>query len=735
MKTEHKIILLSFLVGAFMWLADAALDYLFFYRGYTFWSLAATEVPPHEMYVRICAVVLVVVFGFVTARLVANLRDARDRNAVEKERLAVTLGSIGDAVIASDKQGSITALNAAAERLTGWSEQEAIGLPLATVFHIINETTRAKCENPVEKVLETGEIVGLANDTVLVAKDGTERIIADSGAPIQDAHGFIIGAVIVFRDVTEEKRAERALRKNEQMLAQIIDFLPDAAFVIDKDGTVVAWNRAIENLTGVKACDMLGMGNFEYSLAFYPERRPVLIDAALKPDREIEQCYLHVRWEGDVLVSESDSSQLKIPGVHLWNRARALNDGQGNIIGAVETIRDITNQKKAYETAVQAERLKAIVDLAGGVAHNFNNLLQIVVGGLDLALMDMENNNISDARTTLEQVLEGCKFGTETVRRLQSFADVRKDLALTGSEVFDLSDVVQQAANITTPWWKTGPEKNGIPVRLSLELENGCTIRGKRNEIFELLVNLIKNAAEALPAGGTISLATALQEGRVVLRVSDTGVGIPCNDLKKVFEPFWSTKHVAAGTGMGLTVCHGIVIRHGGSITVESVESGGTTVTVWFPQARTVPEPHAARTVQPLDVNLTILVVDDMIPVVTMVDQILSRHGQRVLRATGGQEALAFFEENRVDLVICDLSMPGMNGWDVFKTMKQICVGKNIPKPPFILLTGWGGQAVEEFRMRESGVDIVLEKPLDASKILAAVRDAKTVLSEKAESD
>jgi len=855
MKIEHKVVCLSVVGAALIWVADAAFHHVFLYPGISLWSLVLAEVPLHDTFTRIIGALLVLIVGLIAAIRIRDLRETQNVLKQETDRVSITLKSIGDAVIASDEQGCITAMNPVAERLTGWSQAQALGLPLPEILQLVDLTTRVQCESPISKVHRTGRVSEFKNGTVLIAKDGTERIIAESGAPIRDSRGRIMGVVVVFRDVTaekraeqaliaseakfrllyeqaplgyqsldedgrirevnrvwlktlgysreevigqwfgdfltpqskdafrekfeffkigeeihgrefdmvkkdgtimaalfdgtiarnaeggflrthcvlqditEKKRAEEALRQNEQMLAQIINFLPDAAFVIDDDGSVVAWNRAVEELTGVKERDMLGKSNYEYSLAFYPDRKPVLIDAALNPGKEFDQHYLYVKREGEVLVSESDSSTLKIPGIHLWNRARPLYDSQGNIMGAVESMRDITDRKKAQETALQAERLKAIVDLAAGVAHNFNNLLQIIVGGLDLSILELEQNNLEEVRKNLQQMLESCQFGAETVRRLQSFANVRADLAPHDNALFDLSETIHQAVEMSKPLWKTTPERTGITIDLSLAVEDGCIIKGRQSEMFEVLVNLIKNATEALPNGGAIDISLAVEGHQVVLRVHDTGVGIPAEELRKVFEPFWSTKRVAAGTGMGLAVCHGIVIRHGGTITADSVPGHGATFTVRVPLADEVPVPSAAEAVDISDLNLTVLAVDDMVPIVTMFKQILTLHGQEVFTATSGLEALALFQANSVDVVICDLGMPEMNGWEVFKIMKQICTDKNIPKPPFVLLTGWGGQALEEDRMLESGVAFVLGKPLDTKKIITALRNAQAILT------
>ena len=378
---------------------------------------------------------------------------------------------------------------------------------------------------------------------------------------------------------------------------------------------------------------------------------------------------------------------------------------------------------RAEDLAIRTERLKAIGDLAGGVAHNFNNLLQMVMGGIDFALVDLEMGNLSGLKKTLEELLKGSRLGAETVRRLQSFAQVRGEIQPPEGEVFDLSETVKQAAEITKPFWRTGPDKDGMGIALNLKLMDRCYVNAKESEIMEVLINLVKNAAEALPTGGEIQIKTFFEKDEVILQVSDNGVGIKREHLKKVFEPFWSTKGVSTGTGMGLAVSHGIIRSHGGAISVESEKGKGTTFTVTLPLAK---EPHEAPMpsgAKMLRSKLNILVVDDMAVIVMHLQGMLMKHQHTVFSAISGEEALEIFRNNKIDMVICDLGMPGMNGWEVGKAIRAICRERGLPKTAFILLTGWGGQALEQEKVIESGVDAIVEKPIDNKRLMDTVRE------------
>ncbi len=385
------------------------------------------------------------------------------------------------------------------------------------------------------------------------------------------------------------------------------------------------------------------------------------------------------------------------------------------------TCEDITERRRTEELAIRTERLKAIGDLAAGVAHNFNNLLQMVMGGIDLGLIDLEMENLSGLKKTLEELLQASRMGAETVRRLQSFAQVRGEVQPAEGEVFDLTETVKQTAEMTKPLWKTGPDKEGIRIALNLELTERCFVNAKESEITEVLVNLVKNAAEALKSGGEIRIKTFFQGDQVILQVMDTGVGIMREHLKKVFEPFWTTKEVSTGTGMGLAVSHGIISRHGGAISVESEEGKGATFTVTLPSAKEPLEAPMPSAAQIFRAKLNILVVDDAALIGMHLRGILTKHQQTVFSAISGEEALEIFRNNKIDMVICDLSMPGMNGWEVGKAIREICQERGLPKTPFILLTGWSGQTQEREKIIESAVDAIVEKPIDNRKLMATV--------------
>ena len=233
-------------------------------------------------------------------------------------------------------------------------------------------------------------------------------------------------------------------------------------------------------------------------------------------------------------------------------------------------------------------------------------------------------------------------------------------------------------------------------------------------------INLIKNAAEAMPEGGQIRVKSSVIHDHVVFEIEDTGTGISAENMKRIFEPFWSTKG-DMGTGMGLSVTHGILSSHGGEITVASKVGEGTKFTINLPLAPVLEiSSHSVSKI--LDSQLRILVIDDIAPLRALLHDILICHGHTVLMAESGMQALDLFRNSEFDLVICDLGMPEMSDWEVGGSVKKICLEKQIPKTPFLMLTGWGGQSLGSERIEQSGIDGVLEKPVDIPKLFEMIR-------------
>jgi len=504
---------------------------------------------------------------------------------------------------------------------------------------------------------------------------------------------------------------KRTVTEAREYAESIINTVREPLISLDQDLRVVTVSRSFYEFFKVKPEETVGhlvydLGNKQWDI-------PKL--------RELLETILPQKATFDNYEVEHDFADIGRRTMLL--NARQIQRGSGKERVILLAIEDITDRKRLEELALQSARLRAVADLSSGVAHHFNNLLQIVMGSASLSLADLESGDLSEIKTNLEQMLEAATLGAGTVKRLQTFANMRADVTEGEAAVLDMATTARHAAEVSKPLWKSDLEKRGIKIDVQLDLEDGCLVKGQENEMFEVIVNLIRNAAEAMPQAGDIEVKTYREADEVVVTVRDTGTGIAEEDLPKVFQPFWSSKGVGIGKGMGLAVTHGLVKRHGGSISVDSKLGAGTTFTIRLPLSQEPVRKTEEPAIRPAEGKLTILVIDDDLSIATLLERICVKAGHRVFKALSGQEGLTIFNKEPVDLVISDLGMPGMNGWDVGKAIRSICHERGVSKPPFILLTGWGGQELEKEKIAESGTDAVVAKPIDRATVLATVQE------------
>jgi two-component system cell cycle sensor histidine kinase/response regulator CckA len=639
--------------------------------------------------------------------LLGITRDITDRKQAEQllkeseARYRLLVENAYELILVA-QDGKFVFSNPRGLELSGYSEEEVTSRPFLEFVHPDDRHTAA------ELYQEAMEGEGARKTRVFRVIDRWGKVRWGHVGAVRIEWDGRPAALIFGIEITDLKQAEEALRESEQRFRALAEGAPFGLALINENGTLAYINPKFKELFG-------------YSLEEIPNGREWFRKAF--PDAKYRHNVIST-WIDDSKAARTGQVQPRVFTVRRRDGAEkivsfillSLSSGQHTV-----TCEDITERRRTEELAIRNERLKAIGDLAGGVAHNFNNLLQMVMSGLDLALVDLGTGNVAEPKKTLEQLLQVSRSGAEVVRRLQSFAQVGGKIQPAEGEAFDLSETVKQTAEMTKPLWKTKPDKKGISIALNLELAERCFVNAKESEITEALVNLVKNAAEALPGGGEIRIKTFIEDNQVILQVSDDGMGIKREDLKKVFEPFWSTKGVAAGTGMGLAVSHGIISRHGGTISVESDEGKQTIFTVALPLAKapqSAPVPSGPETLRS---KLNILVIDDIALIVMHLKEILRKHGQTVFSAMSGEEGMEIFRNNKIDLVICDLGMRGMNGYEVGKVVQEVCHERRIPKTPFILLTGWDIKAEEQDKLVESGVDAVLKKPLDTKKLLAHI--------------
>jgi two-component system, cell cycle sensor histidine kinase and response regulator CckA len=567
---------------------------------------------------------------------------------VAAARLAAIVENSDDAIVSKALDGTILTWNRSAERIFGYSAAEMVG---SSVYILIPPELHDD-EREILARLARGEHVPHF-ETVRRNKDGTLLPIDLSVSPIRDATGTIVGASSIKRDISERKLAVETAGR----LAAIIESSDDAIVSKSLDGRVLTWNAAAERIYGYTAPEIIGHSIY------------VLIPGELQPD---EQRILERVSQGEH-VAHYETARRRRDGSHIdiSLSLSPIRDDSGTIIGASSIQRDITDRKRAEETLRQAAKMEAIGVLAGGLAHDFNNQLYAVSGFAHFIARDPGLSPAS--RQDLFELQKVSERMASLTRQLLAFARQQ----VMSPEILDLNAAVED----TQPMLQ---RLIGSNMAIELVLAPGPKwVRVDRAQLVQVLLNLVINARDAMPEGGRIVLRTTTLEvspghtfdrlripveagAYAELRVTDSGKGIAPGHLPHIFEPFYTTKEVGTGTGLGLATVEGVVAQSGGHIQVDSALGHGTTIRILFPlTAEPMTKPSAGAPPRSKTGSRgRVLVVDDEEPVRAIVMRTLQAEGYEVLGAREGEEALEELEEigGAVNLVLTDIVMPGMSG-------------------------------------------------------------------------
>jgi PAS domain S-box-containing protein len=639
--------------------------------------------------------------------LVGTCTDISQRKwaeqALQKERdlLRVTLASIGDAVITTDIEGHITSMNAVAESLTGWTSAEATDQPLDNVFRIVNEETRWTVENPATRALREGVIVGLANHTVLIRKDGTERPIDDSAAPIRDEQNQVVGCVLVFRDITERKQAEMGEREREQHFRMLVEQVKDyAIFMIDPQGRATSWNEGVKQVLGFEEADFLGKDIMTISI---PED---VQNGTAK--RELDKAAATGSANHDRWMVRKDGSQFFATGI-----TTALHNETGKLVGFMKVMRDQTKQKhlerdlqQVAATLSEANRRKT--EFLATLGHELRNPLAPIRTGLELmGMMADDPARLEEIRSMMERQVQ------QLVRLTDDLLDVSRitqgKLQLRKCQVA-LSDVIQSAVEASLPFIEEAGHKLVIttpPQPIFLDADP--------NRLAQVFSNLLSNSSKYTPEGGRIWLTAKRQESDVVVTVRDSGIGIPANMQANIFEMFTQIERPLEkgyqGLGIGLTLVKQLVEMHSGKVKVHSKGEGqGSKFSVRLPLSA---EPHTAKPQSAQDkavgAKLRILIVDDNKAAADMLGMVVKILGNDICIAYNGTQGVEAAAEFRPNVILTDLGMPEMDGYEAARHIREQEWGKDII---LVALTGWG-QDGDRQRTKEAGFDHHLVKPAE----------------------
>jgi len=642
---------------------------------------------------------LIIVFGEAAH---VGKRRANER----REVFRVTLRSIGDAVITTDIEGRITYVNKVAESLTGWAHKDALGRPLERVFQIVNELTRKPVESPATRALREGVVVGLANHTVLIQKDGKECPIDDSAAPIRDELGHVSGCVLIFRDVTAQRRAEQDKAQQlvtARLLASIVESSNDAIISKSLEGIIQSWNAAAERLFGYTAEQAVGR---HISLVIPTERiaEEDQIIAKLRAGQRIEHFETErVRSNGERLTVSLTISPIK--------------DGSGNVIGASKIVRDVSERKRA-----ESDLRRLATDLSNAdrrkneflatLAHELRNPLAPMSNMLEVLKRAGDDREVlKRAHDTIERQLG------QMVRLVDDLLDLNRithdRLELRRSEV-ELSSVIQQAVEVAHPLIDAA----GHDLTIDLPIEP-IYLNADRARLAQVFGNLLNNSCKYTRPGGSISLTAKQVDGKVEVTVKDNGAGIPHDKLDSIFDMFMqvdsTSDRAQGGLGIGLTLVKRLAEMHGGSIEAKSAGEGeGSEFVVRLP---VLSKPTTAQQVRPGEresPHRRVLIVDDNRDSADSLAMLLEITGNETYMAHDGVEAVEAIETHRPEVVLLDIGLPRLDGHEVCRRVREQPWGKDIV---MIALTGWG-QADDRRKSEEAGFNGHLVKPVDYDSLL-----------------
>ena len=580
------------------------------------------------------------------------------------------------AIYMLDPDGTVTSWNPGAKRFKGYDESEIIGENFSRFY-----TEEDRKSGLPQRALETAKREGkFEQEGWRVRKDGTKfwaYVVID---PIRDGAGRLVGYAKITRDLTERRKAEANLRENQQQFRLLVQGVTDyAIYLLSPEGYVSSWNPGAQRIKGYAPEEIIG----QHFSRFYTEEDR---QAGL-PQQTIAIATREGRFEREGWRLRKDGTKFFANVV-----VDAIHNPDGSLLGFAKITRDITERMKAEraleearEALLQSQKMEAIGHLTGGIAHDFNNLLMAIQGSLELLRRRLPSD---DPRVTqlIDNAFQGAQRGAALTQRMLAFAR-RQELKLVP---LDVHDVVQRMANLLQS--SLGPSIR-VETHFPLELPR---INADANQLELALLNLAINGRDAMPKGGTVTISATkrtdvpgLKAGDYLcVSVTDTGTGMDEETLKRAMEPFFTTKGVGKGTGLGLPMVHGMAEQSGGTLLLKSRPGRGTSAELCLPVALGEPisatqdlTAHASHT----EKKLTILAVDDDPLVALNTSALLEELGHTVYSAPSALHALEILHrEKKIDLIITDQLMPDMTGLELVTRIRQ-----ENAHMPIILATGY----------------------------------------------
>jgi PAS domain S-box-containing protein len=621
----------------------------------------------------------------VAAQMATGIAQAElfEMVARAKKEWESTFDAMSDGIFIFDKDGKLVRVNRAGAAMDNAPPETLLGQQCCDILRTGSDEIACIVE---QSLLKSASI------NLEIVPQNLNRPVLVTVEPVLDERSQTVGAVCTARDLSELRQVEAVARERQSLLKNILESAREAIYALDSEGRYKWCNQAMLEMTGYKSNEIIGHSFLERTheddRAMRRERFAMVLSGE---PQSFESRY--VAQDGTVRFASVNSAPIIV---------------DGETTGVLGIAHDITEQKHERDRAARADKLRALGQLASGVAHDFNNSLAAILGRAQLILRRVKDEELL---RSLGIIITAAEDAAATVRRIQTFA--RKSVAAE-LELLDVGGLLRDAIEITRTRWENEARAVGLIVDVTLDAEDGSLVRGNASELREVFVNLIVNAVDAMPQGGSLKICCHKKGARVQLRLADTGTGMKEDVRERVFEPFYTTKGVH-GTGLGLAVSYGIVERHQGMITVESKLGKGTTFYIDLPAAENVAAPVAEIQSTATTHSLSILVIDDEEFVRETLAELLADLDHKVVTADSGRVAAEKIAEQNFDVVFTDLAMPEMDGWETARALRALR-----PDLPVVLVTGYGATT----QPPSGELDLVagiIGKPFDFDQVTATL--------------
>ncbi len=648
-----------------------------------------------------------------------KLKQANATLQVSEEKLAVTLNSIGDGVVTTDAEGCVTLMNPQAEKLTGWMRAAAAGLPVASILNIIHQETRLPATIPVMKTLREGTVQEMTNHTILIARDGSECIIADSCAPIRGSDGIVVGAVLVFRDVTEEYGAQQALRDQQFYTRSLIESNIDAIMTTDPAGIITDVNKQMMALTEFTRDELIGAPFKNYFTD--PARADAAIKLVLRDKKVID-------YELTVLSGDGKETVVSYNAVTFYDR-------YGKLKGVFAAARDVTEHRrvdrilqlknieleKARMEAEEANLAKSV--FLSSMSHELRTPLNAILGFAQLLESGLPTpTDVQIVR--LHQITKAGWYLLELINEILDLTVIESGKLSLSREPVSMTEVMRECQAMT----ESQAQKRGIHISF-VPFDITWFANADRTRVKQVLINLLSNAIKYNRENGTVKVKCTCTQERIRISIKDSGEGLPPEKLLQLFQPFnrlGQEYGSEEGTGIGLVVTKQLIELMGGTISVESTVGVGSEFCVELIRDNT-PQLAAGNTLpterskQKLGKLRTLLYVEDNPANLMLVEHIIESHPSiHMLSAHDGNSGVKLALDHIPNVILMDINLPGISGVEALKILRKNTLTEHIP----VIALSANAMLRDIEKGLEAGFFRYLTKPIKINEFMNALDDA-----------